>query len=103
MYHFVMFDLPVLTKYQRSKATKFRTFLLQEGYTMIQNSVYVKIYKGAEVKNKLERKIKQATPEEGNVKCLPITEMQFKDMNTIVSPKRRKKESVLDKQYTMMF
>lgn len=37
----VFFDLPVQTKRQRREATRFRNFLLTDGYHMIQYSVYV--------------------------------------------------------------
>ena len=39
----VIFDLPVLTAKQRKMATRFRNFLLTDGYTMLQYSVYVRI------------------------------------------------------------
>lgn len=42
MWCLVMFDLPVLTKRQRSEATRFRHFLLDEGFWMAQYSVYVR-------------------------------------------------------------
>ena len=36
----VIFDLPVTTKKERRLATKFRNDLLDEGYLMLQYSVY---------------------------------------------------------------
>ena len=36
-----MFDLPVLTAPQRREATRFRKFLLDRGFSMVQFSVYV--------------------------------------------------------------
>ena len=38
----VMFDLPVATKKQRKEATRFRHLLLDEGFWMLQYSVYVR-------------------------------------------------------------
>src|SRR5690348_18130879 len=43
---FVFFDLPVKTKTQRRDATRFRNFLIQEGFDMIQLSVYVRVCRG---------------------------------------------------------
>ena len=42
MWMIVMFDLPVGTDKERKKATKFRNFLLDEGFSMSQFSVYLK-------------------------------------------------------------
>lgn len=43
MWLFVFFDLPVKTKPERRTATRFRNFLLKDGYMMIQFSVYARI------------------------------------------------------------
>ena len=42
MWMIVMFDLPVGTDKERKRATKFRNFLLDEGFSMSQFSVYLK-------------------------------------------------------------
>lgn len=39
----VFFDLPVKTREQRRAATRFRNFLLGDGYYMVQYSVYTRI------------------------------------------------------------
>lgn len=36
----VFFDLPVKTKAEKREATKFRKFLINDGYHMLQYSVY---------------------------------------------------------------
>lgn len=41
MWMMVMFDLPTETHSQRKSAAKFRKFLLDEGFEMVQFSVYV--------------------------------------------------------------
>ncbi|MDD9851502.1 MAG: CRISPR-associated endonuclease Cas2 [Gammaproteobacteria bacterium] len=38
----VLFDLPVTTKRERDKATRFRKKLLDDGYSMLQFSVYMR-------------------------------------------------------------
>lgn len=42
----VLFDIPVKTKYQRHVASRFRHFLLKDGYYMLQYSVYARICNG---------------------------------------------------------
>ncbi len=38
----VVFDLPVLSREQRQRATAFRKYLLDEGFVMVQWSVYTR-------------------------------------------------------------
>ena len=42
----VFFDLPVVTAKEKKDATKFRKFLLKDGYNMVQWSVYSRICNG---------------------------------------------------------
>jgi CRISPR-associated protein Cas2 len=43
---FVFFDLPVGTKVERREATRFRNFLKDDGYMMLQLSVYARVPRG---------------------------------------------------------
>ena len=45
---FVFFDLPVGTKAERRVATRFRNFLKDDGYMMLQFSVYARVCRGEE-------------------------------------------------------
>ena len=47
----VMFDLPVMTKAERRAATQFRNFLLNDGYYMMQFSIYIRLCNGMEAAN----------------------------------------------------
>ena len=49
----VMFDLPVITDKEKKVATKFRKFLLDDGYIMMQYSVYSRICKNNDDLNKI--------------------------------------------------
>ena len=48
----VFFDLPVVTKTHRRAYTVFRRFLLNDGYDMIQFSVYGRILNGNDAAEK---------------------------------------------------
>ena len=48
----VMFDLPVITEKERKIATKFRKYLLDDGFIMMQYSVYSRICKNNDDLNK---------------------------------------------------
>ena len=61
----VAFDLPVGTKKQRKTATDFRNFLLDDGYQMIQFSVYARACVSfARQETHIER-LKKTLPSEG--------------------------------------
>ena len=77
MWLIALFDLPVSTKAERKKATKFRNYLLDLGFEMVQFSAYMKHCAGKEQAEVIENKIKVAVPNYGNVKLLQITDKQF--------------------------
>lgn len=76
----VMFDLPVVTEKDKKIYTKFRRFLLDDGYIMLQYSIYARICKNADDVHKHEIKLKVNMPNNGNVRLLQITENQFENM-----------------------
>ena len=73
----VAFDLPVMSKAQRKAATAFRDFLLDDGFQMMQFSVYARpCVSIARQETHLER-IKKSIPPEGKVRALFITRAQW--------------------------
>jgi CRISPR-associated protein Cas2 len=73
----VAFDLPVMTKDQRKRATDFRKFLLDDGFQMIQYSVYARpCVSFARQETHLSR-VKQNLPEEGSVRAVFVTRAQW--------------------------
>lgn len=73
----VMFDLPVGTDVQRRDATKFRNFLLDDGYVMSQYSVYLRPCVSYEHIEKHTERVRAATPHDGFVKIMFFTDKQF--------------------------
>lgn len=80
----VMFDLPVVKSADLKAYLKFRKFLLQDGFFMMQESVYSKISPNTNSTNAIVDRIKRNKPEKGTVQILTITEKQFSNMQTIV-------------------
>lgn len=76
----VMFDLPVVTEKERKIATKFRKFLLDDGYIMMQYSVYSRICKNNDDLTKHISRLKINTPKNGNVRLLQVTENQYNNI-----------------------
>lgn len=76
----VMFDLPVITDKEKKAATKFRKFLLDEGFIMMQYSVYSRICKNNDDLNKHINRLKLNTPKTGNIRLLQVTENQYNNI-----------------------
>jgi CRISPR-associated protein Cas2 len=80
----VFFDLPVVTKAERRAYTVFRRFLINDGFDMIQFSVYGRILNGNDAEQKHMKRLIDNLPPEGSVRCLTVTEKQFASMKLLV-------------------
>ena len=76
----VLFDLPVGDRTERADATKFRNFLLDEGFERAQFSVYLRFTSGKEAAAALMRKIEFALPPRGKVDILQFTDKQYENI-----------------------
>jgi len=79
----VMFDLPVGTSSQRRAAARFRTFLIQDGYNMMQFSVYLRICNGIDAVAKHRARVEAEVPQNGSVRVLVVTDRQFASMDIL--------------------
>ena len=70
----VMFDLPVKTKAERTKAIQYRQMLLDVGFTMIQLSVYVKYVTTTSGVRITAKQIKGNIPPKGKVRMLYVSD-----------------------------
>ena len=80
----VMFDLPVLTAEQRREYTKFRKFLIKNGFLMMQESVYCKLALNGTAANAITENVRKNKPPEGLVQLLTITAKQYAKMEFII-------------------
>jgi CRISPR-associated protein Cas2 len=80
----VFFDLPVVSKQDRRAYTLFRRFLLNDGYDMIQYSIYGRILNGNDAEEKHMKRLLANLPPEGSVRVLTVTEKQFASMKLLV-------------------
>lgn len=87
----IFFDLPVKTKSERRKATKFRQFLIKDGFYMIQFSLYGRVCNTIESAQLHEKRVSANAPPYGSVRSLIVTEKQYASMN-ILSGQKKKKE-----------
>jgi CRISPR-associated protein Cas2 len=77
MWLFVMFDLPVDTKPARQAYGQFRKFLLNDGFTQIQYSIYARVCVGDDAVHVHARRVEYRVPDDGEVRLLCITDKQF--------------------------
>jgi CRISPR-associated protein Cas2 len=84
MWIFCMFDLPVTAKADRQAAARFRKDLLNDGYMMLQFSVYARLCNGLERAQKHINRLKTWVPPAGSVRAMMVTEQQFARMELLV-------------------
>jgi CRISPR-associated protein Cas2 len=90
MWIIVMFDLPVDTKANSRAATKFREFLLDEGFEMSQFSVYARFANGKEQVDAYVRRIGQNLPPKGEIHILQFTDRQYENIIRFSAQSRQK-------------
>ncbi len=80
----VFFDLPMVTRAEKRAYTVFRRFLLNDGYDMIQFSVYGRILNGSDAEQKHLKRLTANLPPAGSVRVLTVTEKQYASMLLLV-------------------
>jgi CRISPR-associated protein Cas2 len=73
----VAFDLPVGTRPQRARAARFRKFLLDDGFLMIQLSVYARACVSFARQETHLARVKNNLPPEGSVRAVYVTRAQW--------------------------
>lgn len=84
MWLFVFFDLPVGTKDERRLATRFRNFLKDDGYMMLQWSVYARVCRGEDAVEKHLQRVTRNMPNKGSIRALQVTDRQYARMRLLV-------------------
>ena len=77
MWLFVFFDLPTTTKKERKIASRFRKGLLNDGFTMLQYSVYIRHCASRQSMDVHIRRIENMMPEHGHVSIMSVTDKQY--------------------------
>lgn len=90
----VFFDLPVTTPAYKRAYVLFRRFLLQDGYDMLQWSVYGRMVNGQDDAEKHLRRLESQLPRQGSVRCLQVSEKQFVSMRLLVGTRSFQEKKV---------
>ncbi|HEV2471405.1 MAG TPA: CRISPR-associated endonuclease Cas2 [Chthonomonadales bacterium] len=87
MWVLAMFDLPVATKVEKRNYLRFRSALIDDGFIMLQYSVYARPCPSDENAAVHVRRVELSLPPEGQVRILTLTDMQFARMRIFLSKK----------------
>lgn len=79
----VFFDLPTETNEDKRNYRYFRKFLLNNGFLMLQESVYTKMVLNQSVEKSVRDSIRSNKPPKGIVQVLSITEKQYQSVEYI--------------------
>ena len=92
MWVIVLFDLPTETKDARRQYRDFRKQLLQDGFSMMQYSVYMRHSASDENAQVHVERVKMALPDDGEVRIIKITDKQFSKIQVFYGKKRKATE-----------
>ena len=93
MWLFCLFDLPTNTKSQRKMASDFRKLLIEDGYEMMQFSVYYRHCGSLESCERHIKYLQKNIPFEGKISILKFTDKQFGEIITFLGKKIEKTPS----------
>jgi CRISPR-associated protein Cas2 len=90
----VFFDLPTTTRARKRAYTVFRRFLLDDGYDMVQWSVYGRMVNGSDDAIKHIKRLSSNLPKEGSIRCLQVSEKQFASMLLLLGERSFQEKTV---------
>ena len=80
MWILTMFDLPTDTPKDRRSYSDFRKALLEDGFTMLQFSVYIRHCASEENATVHKNRVHSCLPPKGEVRIITITDKQYERM-----------------------
>lgn len=80
----VFFDLPNIYAKDKRNYLAFRKYLLNEGFIMMQESVYSKIVMNSQQSELLIDRLRKKAPKKGLIQVLTITEKQYSQIEYII-------------------
>jgi CRISPR-associated protein Cas2 len=77
MWIFTFFDLPTESQKQRKAYAQFRKNLIENGFTMMQFSVYIRHCASREAMDAHIRRVESYLPKEGKISIMEVTDKQY--------------------------
>lgn len=94
----IMFDLPMETNSEKREYREFRQFLLQNGFLMLQYSIYTRLCTNQTMADNYMKKIEECIPSDGAIRGLIITEKQYNKMKIFLGQKSKNESIITDKR-----
>ena len=86
----LFFDLPMVTNAEKREYRKFRKMLTNEGFIMVQESVYSKLVLNSGSAKFVHKKIVAKRPPQGLIQTMIITEKQFNGIEYVLGTSETK-------------
>lgn len=93
MWILTLFDLPTKRAKDRKAATRFRNYLLDQGFEMAQYSVYMRMCSGKEHAQTLYKRIQSSLPKNGKVDIITITDKQYENILSFAGKVRQQRKN----------
>ncbi len=97
----VLFDLPSVSKVEKRNYVRFRKRIMEDGFMMLQFSIYVRYCRNPQDAKKHIQRIESFAPRDGNIRILCITEHQFEEMILLVG-EESETEKTVKKEYLVV-
>lgn len=80
----LFFDLPMVSKQDVKIYTRFRKWMIKNGYLMMQFSIYTKVFANREAVQVHIEKLKLNVPQRGQIRIMMVTEKQYASIISLV-------------------
>lgn len=84
----LFFDLPMVSDAEIRRYTRFRKYLLSNGYVMMQYSIYSKIFPNRDTTKWHMQELERKLPPDGSVMVMTVTEKQYQSIQSLVGSKK---------------
>ena len=90
----VLFDIPSVSKNEKRSYVRFRKALIEDGYVMMQYSIYMRFCRNLKDAQKHIVRVQAIAPKDGNIRILSVTEHQYENMILVIGEKTETEKSV---------
>lgn len=98
----LFFDLPMNTKRERRTYARFRKYLIHNGFTMVQFSVYSKIFPNRSSLDSYMMTLRNSLPKHGSIRAMAVTEKQYNNMFLLVGDKTLTEKTLTDNSMVIL-
>lgn len=90
-----------MTKKDKKEYINFRRYLLNDGFDMLQYSIYTRLCPSTDVVEKHIKRVQANAPVDGSVRVLTVTNHQFATMKVLVGQKKVNEKRVSKAQLSI--